>query len=192
MLFTNQCSCLANETVVTIIQLHKRYRGARNFAGSNFFAIFAFFSAIHKNKFTQIKITAKHFPAKIYSGVNSFTTQKYSTKKSCLFNHNLSLSFRNKPVYNEILTHTVVLAQYCLKICISIARTRLDLLQVDLLASGASIVWPRSGRPRATKSMLGTGYFLKIAKINSQQKNKSVLIAKISSRKTQKIAYPQK
>ena len=28
----------------------------------------------------------------------------------------------------------------------------LDLLQVDLLASGASLVWPRSDRPRATKS----------------------------------------
>ena len=28
--------------------------------------------------------------------------------------------------------------------------------------------------------MLGTGYFLKIAKINSQQENQSVLIAKIS------------
>ena len=28
----------------------------------------------------------------------------------------------------------------------------LGLLQVDLLASGASLVWPRSGRPRATKS----------------------------------------
>ena len=28
----------------------------------------------------------------------------------------------------------------------------LDLLQVVLLASGASFVWPRSGRPRATKS----------------------------------------
>ena len=31
-------------------------------------------------------------------------------------------------------------------------RVRLDLLQVDLLASAASLVWPRSGRPRATKS----------------------------------------
>ena len=30
--------------------------------------------------------------------------------------------------------------------------TYLDLLQVDVLASGASLVWPRSGRPRATKS----------------------------------------
>ena len=39
--------------------------------------------------------------------------------------------------------------------------------------------------------MLGTGYFLKIAKINSKQ-NQSVLIGKISSRKTQKIANPQK
>ena len=27
-----------------------------------------------------------------------------------------------------------------------------DLLQDDLLASGASLVWPRRGRPRATKS----------------------------------------
>ena len=40
--------------------------------------------------------------------------------------------------------------------------------------------------------MVGTGYVLKIAKINSQQNNKSVLIAKISSRKTKKIANPQK
>ena len=31
-------------------------------------------------------------------------------------------------------------------------RNEVDLLQVDLSASGASIVWPRSGRPRATKS----------------------------------------
>ena len=38
-----------------------------------------------------------------------FTTQKYSTKKSFLLNYNLSLSFRNKAVYNEILTHTKVL-----------------------------------------------------------------------------------
>ena len=35
-------------------------------------------------------------------------------------------------------------------------------------------------------SMLGTGYFLKIVKINFQQKNQSVPIAKISSRKTKK------
>ena len=36
--------------------------------------------------------------------------------------------------------------------------------------------------------MLGTGYFLKIANINLDKKNQSVLIVKISSRKTQKIA----
>ena len=35
---------------------------------------------------------------------------------------------------------------------------------------------------------LGTGYFLKITKINSQLEKPIVLIAKISSRKTQKIA----
>ena len=38
---------------------------------------------------------------------------------------------------------------------------------------------------------LGTWYFLKIEKNNSQKKNQSVLIAKISYRKTQKIANPQ-
>ena len=85
------------------------------------FSIFVIFPAIRKNKFPQIKITSNIFPAKISSRVNilqlKFATQKYSTKKSCLFNHNLSLSFRNKTVYNEILV-------YCLKICISIARTQ--------------------------------------------------------------------
>ena len=40
--------------------------------------------------------------------------------------------------------------------------------------------------------MLGTGYLLKIAKINSSEKNQSVLIAKLSYSKTQKIANPQK
>ena len=88
------------------LQSRYDYRVARNFC--RFF-------------FPQIKIIAHIFPVKIYSRVNilqlKFATQKYSTKKSCLFNHNLSLSFRNKTVYNEILV-------YCLKICISIARTQ--------------------------------------------------------------------
>ena len=35
--------------------------------------------------------------------------------------------------------------------------------------------------------MMGTGYFLKIAKINLNKKNQSVLLVKISSRKTQKV-----
>ena len=34
--------------------------------------------------------------------------------------------------------------------------------------------------------MLGTGYFLKITNINSQQENQFVLITKISFRKTKK------
>ena len=34
------------------------------------FAIFAVFSAIHKNKFPQMKVTANIFPAQIYSRVN--------------------------------------------------------------------------------------------------------------------------
>ena len=37
--------------------------------------------------------------------------------------------------------------------------TYLGLLQVDLLVSGASLVWPRSGRPRATKSLEVEGLF---------------------------------
>ena len=80
---------------------------ARNFAGSTFCD---FSSDLQK-----------YVPGNIYSRVNipqlKFATQKYSTKKSRLFNHNLSLSFRDKTLYNEILV-------YCLKICISIARTQ--------------------------------------------------------------------
>ena len=38
--------------------------------------------------------------------------------------------------------------------------------------------------------MLGTGYFLKSQKLIPSKKNQSVPIAKISSRKTQKIANP--
>ena len=58
------------------------------------FFIFAVFPAIRKNMFPQIRITANSFPAKIYSRLNilqlEFATQRYSTKKSSLFNHNLS------------------------------------------------------------------------------------------------------
>ena len=39
--------------------------------------------------------------------------------------------------------------------------------------------------------MLGTGYILKIAKLIPSKKNQTVLIEKISSRKTQKIANSQ-
>ena len=40
--------------------------------------------------------------------------------------------------------------------------------------------------------MLGSGYFLKSQELIPSKKNQSVLIAKISSRKTHKIANPQK
>ena len=40
--------------------------------------------------------------------------------------------------------------------------------------------------------MLGTGYFLKSQKLIPSKKKQSVLIAKISSHKTQKTANPQK
>ena len=56
--------------------------------------IFAVFQVIGNDMFLQIKITANIFPAKISSRVNilwlKFATQKYNTKKSCLFNHNSS------------------------------------------------------------------------------------------------------
>ena len=71
-----------------------------------------------------------------------FAAQKYSTKKSCAFNHNLSLSFRKKKtVYNEILV-------YCLKIY--------EFL-LHVLNKNENV------------TNVGTGHFLKIAKINSQQ-----------------------
>ena len=47
------------------------YHAVRNLEGGGGGGlIFAILPAIHKNKFPQIKITAKFFPAKIYSRVN--------------------------------------------------------------------------------------------------------------------------
>ena len=104
--------------------------------------IFAIFPAICKNKFPQIKITANMFPAKIYSRVNilwlKFTTQKYSTKKSCLFNHNSSL-------HSETTKYWFIAWKYVF------------LLHVF------------NKKPKYYQCWVGTGYFLKIAKINSQQ-----------------------
>ena len=88
----------------TIPLLLITYHVARNFCGFWFLRFFQW-SAI--NKFLHIKTTTNIFPTNIYSRVNilqcKFATQNYSTKKSCPFNYNLSLSFRNKAVYNEIL-----------------------------------------------------------------------------------------
>ena len=73
-------------------------------AGSNFCD---FSSDLQKKVPAKIKINATIFPAKIYFRVNlnelQFATQKYSNKKSCMFNYKLPLSFRNKTVYNELL-----------------------------------------------------------------------------------------
>ena len=67
-----------------------------------------------------------------------FDTQKYSSKKSCTFNRNLSLSFRN----NEILVYWAL---------------------ENMNFYGTCSIKTK------TLSMLGTGYFLKIAKMNSRQ-----------------------
>ena len=106
-----------------------------------FLRFFATFAAIRKN----------NFPQKIYSRVLSilllkFTTQKYSTKKSCLFNYNSPLQFRDKTVYNELVLHNV--CAY---------RTTVRWKSVFLLHPDCRYL-------TRTKilSMLGTGYFLKI------------------------------
>ena len=69
----------------------------KKFLRVRIFASFAVFPAIHNNKFPQIKIIAHTFPVKINPRVNilqlKFATQKYSTTKSCLFNHNLIAPF---------------------------------------------------------------------------------------------------
>ena len=63
----------------------------------NFINRISWLSVLYKNTFPQIKITAKLFSSKIYSRGNTvFTTEEYSTKKSCLFHYSWSLFFRNK------------------------------------------------------------------------------------------------
>ena len=117
------------------------------------FTIFAIFPAIRKNNFPQ-KINGNIFPAKIYSRVLSilllkFTTRKYSTKKSCLFNYNSPLQFRNKTVYNELVLY--IMYAYRTTVWKSVFLLHPDctyLTRTKIL------------------SMLGTGHFLKI---NSQQ-----------------------
>ena len=71
--------------------------------------IFAIFPAIRKNKFPQIKITANpDFSRKnLHQSKYSLTLIRYTKIKyyEIVFNHNLSLSFRNKTVYNEIMVN---------------------------------------------------------------------------------------
>ena len=61
-----------------------------------------------------------------------------------MFNHNLSLSFRNKTVYNEILVYLFENIYFC---CTFSLKTKIQKIL----------------------SILGSGYFQKTAKINSQQ-----------------------
>ena len=89
------------------------------------------------------------------------------------------LSFRNKTVYNKILVLHRVRFENTYFYCTYLIKTKI----ISMLGTSRSF-------------SLGTGYFLKIEKINSQKKNQSVLIAKISSRKhkkspIRKIKLPQ-
>ena len=62
---------------------------------------------------SQKKLTKTFFPHKFTLDLVfnilwlKFTTQKYSTKKSCLFNYNSPFQFRNKTVYNELQYNTI-------------------------------------------------------------------------------------
>ena len=104
-----------------------------------------------------------------------FATQKYRTTKSCLFNYNLlfySETKRDTTNYSLKSTHTAVLFENMYLYCTYLTKTKI-------------------------LSMLGTGYFLKIAKLNSQrekpicpnrknqfpQNTKNRQSAKINSRK---------
>ena len=76
-------------------------------------SIFAIFPAIRKNNFPPKKLTKTFFPHKFTLDLVfnilwlKFTTQKYSTKKSCLFNYNSPFQFRNKTVYSELQYNTI-------------------------------------------------------------------------------------
>ena len=117
--------------------------------GTNFlwvlsFAIFGIFPAICKNNFPRIKITSTEFtPEKIFSNLNSphnaGPRNRVCSLKTCLFR-----SETNKAVYNEILAHNTVLFENMYSYCTYSIKTKI-------------------------LSMLGTGYSMKIAKINSQQ-----------------------
>ena len=92
---------------------------------------------------------------------------------SCLFNYNLPPSFRNKTVYNELL---VIGYAYCSTVWKNVFLLHIILNKNENIINAAC-----------------AGYFLKIAKINSQgEKPICPNHKKISYRITQKIANPQK
>ena len=115
------------------------------------FGIFTIFSAIRKNKFPQIKIIANIFPPKICSRVNLNTLHKNTLPRNHVCWITLVSLFRKQRGI-----------QWSSGSCIGYARLNLGLFKNMYFYCTYSI---------KTKilSMLGTGYFLKIAKINSQQ-----------------------
>ena len=126
--------------------------------------IFAIFSAICKNKFPQVKINI--FPAKIYAGVNTlwlkFVTQKYCTKKSWVRSITTCLFHSETTKYWFTAWKYVFLLH------------KLNINENIINAFGT-----------------GPGYWVlseNRKKLIPSKKSQSVLIAKISSRKTQKLA----
>ena len=129
--------------------------------------IFAIFSTIRKKKFPQIKITAKIFPANIYPRGNTVFS-------------NLNSLHKNTVPRNRVCSITTGLF---------LSETNTDARLV--LFENMYFYCTYSIKTKIL-SMLGTGYFLKSQKLIPSKKNQSVLIAKISSRKTQKTANSQK
>ena len=148
------------------------------FAGSNF----CDFPAIRKNKFPQIKIMAKIFP-RIYSGVNILFF-KSLVKNAVLRNHICSITtclFRseNKAVYSEILTaHRIAVLFEIIS-----NNTAIRCITYWSLCNSVDA---RTQLKRTYYQCWVVGTFWKSQKLIPSKKNQSVLIAKISSRKTQK------
>ena len=126
--------------------------GGTKFLRVLIFTIFSIFPAIRNTNQSPplpFKINENTFPAKIYSRVLNilwlkFTTQKYSTKKSCLFNYNSPLQFRNK---TSTINWFYIMYEYR-----STVWKSAFLLHPDRTYLTRTKILP----------MLGTGYFLKI------------------------------
>ena len=124
-------------------ELHSQENLVNYFGGFLIFAILAFFSVIHKNKFPQIKITTKIFPKKctpekIFSNLNSphkntVLRNWVCSIKTCLFRSETNWYTRNTDAHRSIAWKYVFHCTYSIKIKIL--------------------------------PMLGTGYFLKIQEI---------------------------
>ena len=134
-----------------------------------------FFSAIRKNKFLQIKITANIFPTKIYSSLK-------------LIFSNLNSLHKNTVLRNCVCSITTFT-------CLFHSETRLcamnDWFYIGYACrSTISIAHTQQKQKYYQCWVLGT--FWKSQKLIPIEKNQSVLITKISSHKTQKITNLQK